>query len=301
MINPACFGLSLDREISREEIECDPEIILVRNLRETLKKLNTNLNGLRGKKFGFREVVEMVNVRSTFPTSPDTSIIKRSRTSMGHDFLATTSVTQTTINDKENPAKKSRCDYDSSSSSESIASAHDEQLGENMKESEDTLMKAEKLSDKFDKVSGVDNNDNNVPGINHSKGVKKNVEYKPSNLRIERMRNIQRKKPKFNVSNLDLVYHSNMARNFPGSEYRSQEQQLRRDKNTLAARISRTKNKAYEKMLEKESVEVTSENITMKRKIACLRVYADSLMKLNGLPATNFTEMWESNLKYLID
>jgi DNA-binding helix-hairpin-helix protein with protein kinase domain len=125
-------------------------------------------------------------------------------------------------------------------------------------------------------------------------------DYKPVKLRIERLRAIQKKKPKFNVDSLDLTYHSNMARNFPGAENRTEDQQARRNKNTLAARVSRTKNKAYEKLLEGQSLNATSDNINMKRKVACLRVYANSLMKLNGLPDTNFSKMWEENIHDIV-
>ena len=292
-INPVfpISPVSLDNDIPREEIECDAEIILVKNLIESLKHLSTNLNGLHGKKFGFREVIEMANARPAYSASPDTAVIKRNRLSMETSLGSPSSSIDigstplTPSSDAKGNSVKKTCsglknNYDSDDSS------HDGRLEIIIKETSDNDNTHDKNIDTIKKET--------VPDI------KDDTEYKPSNLRIERMRNIQRKKPKFNVSNLDLVYHSNMARNFPGSEYRSQEQQLRRDKNTLAARISRTKNKAYEKMLEKESVEVTSENITMKRKIACLRVYADSLMKLNGLPATNFTEMWEANIKDIV-
>lgn len=43
------ISFTLDSEIPKEEIECDIEIIIVKNLWESLKKLETNLNGLHGK------------------------------------------------------------------------------------------------------------------------------------------------------------------------------------------------------------------------------------------------------------
>jgi hypothetical protein len=64
------------------------------------------------------------------------------------------------------------------------------------------------------------------------------------------MKNIHKNKPKINLENLDLTYHSNMARSFPGSEHRTGKLQARREKNTLAARISSTKNNAYESIMD---------------------------------------------------
>lgn len=91
-----------------------------------------------------------------------------------------------------------------------------------------------------------------------------------------------------------------MARNFPGAENRTEEQQERRQKNTVAARVSRTKNKAYETLLEERSIDIMTENINMKRRIACLRIYANSLMQANGFPENNFGLLWESNIKDIL-
>lgn len=77
------FPFSLDSEIPREEIECDIEIILVKSLHEGLKKQETNLNGLHGKKYGFREVVELANSRPAYPASPSVSMKRNRTTSFG--------------------------------------------------------------------------------------------------------------------------------------------------------------------------------------------------------------------------
>lgn len=39
---------SLGSEISKNEIECDIDVVVVRNLREILKKIDTNLSRMRG-------------------------------------------------------------------------------------------------------------------------------------------------------------------------------------------------------------------------------------------------------------
>lgn len=310
---PNAVSFTLDSDIPRDEIECDAEIILVKNLRESLKKLETNLNGLHGKKFGFREVIEMASSRSAYPASPNTSMGKRNRTtsfgSIGSpmEMMPATPLTPTS-DTKQNETKKIRIDS-TGAHDESNASSHDGSLHIDLNETTDEEMnkmqtvrvKKEQPKEETDQAAAVDEDDlmlGNEPTV-EIKELDAD-EYKPSQIRIERMRSIQKKKPKFNIDSLDLTYHSNMARNFPGSENRSEDQQVRRNKNTLAARISRTKNKAYEKMLDTGSVDATSANIELKRKVACLRVYASSLMKMSGFPDPNFSKMWETNIKDIV-
>lgn len=296
---------SLDSDIPRQEIECDAEIILVKSLTENLKKLETNLNGLHGKKFGFREVIEMASARPAYPISPSASLIKRRRSLLEETFdspLGVASPLTPSSDVKENLLKKNRCNDSLSGLDESTTSSHDGELQIDLNETPEATppMKTEK---KTEAAAGEDVAAKMMalePKIDINEHDATCDEYNPARLRIERMRNIQKKKPKFNIDTLDLTYHSNMARNFPGSENRTEDQQMRRSKNTLAARISRTKNKAYEKMLEEKSVLTTTDNITMKRKIACLRVYASSLMKINGLADPNFSKMWEGNIKDIV-
>jgi hypothetical protein len=284
---PSSSMYLLDSDIPREDIECDVEIVLVKQLRDNLKKLETNLNGMHGKKFGFREVIEMVNTRQPYPVSPGGSeLLKRARSSM----LSLPS-TPNTSKDEGNVSKKSRTAEDTATSLDiSNASSCEGNLTIDLPVTPSTP------ADK-NKSSGAEKSRDNLddPSCDPTSST-----YKPSKLRFERLRNITKKKPKFNIDNLDLTYHSNMARNFPGSENRTGEQQARRDRNTLAARISRTKNKAYERMLEKQSVEATSVNINLKRQIACLRVYANELMKANGFPDSNLNQMWESNIRDIL-
>lgn len=283
-------SFSLDSDIPKEEIECDVELVLVKNLNENLKKLDANLNGLHGRKFGFREVIDMASARPAYPSSPNISSLKRKRSldSPIGSSLAIMPLTPESIDDsthEEMDAKKASFENDSTLN-DSTTSSHDGKL----------------LIDWNERAVDADQDkENQLKGAGENKEAKAEVEeYKPAFLRIERLRNIQKKKPKFNISTTDLEYHSNMARQFPGSENRSEDQQVRRDKNTLAARISRTKNKAYEKMLTDQSLTATTENIRMKRRIACLRVYASLLMEDRGLPAANFGSMWEDNIRDIL-
>lgn len=268
-LSPSSF--SLDSEIPRDEIEGDIEVIMVKNFLDTIKKLDTTMNGLRGKKFGFREVLELTQTRPTY--SNLNSSMKRNRTS---SFGSVGSLVASTVDEEERVAKKPKIEQDLNSS----CSSDDGRLMIDWEE--EPTPKPQNV--KLEKIEAP-------------KPHKDDDDYKPSKLRFERLQQIQKRKPRFNIDNLDLTYHSNMARQFPGTENRSHEQQQRRDKNTLAARISRNKNKAYEKFLEQQSIDVTVENINMKRQVACLRVYANSLMKLSGFADTDFSKMFEANIK----
>lgn len=300
----ASFSFSLDSEIPKNEIECEVELVLVKNFRDTLRALETNLNGLRGKKFGYREVIEMASARTIYPASPSTSLLKRSRTLSFNSPAALMPLEKVDASDSNK--NKSERDFNVSSTS-----SHDE--GELKIDWTDPAVNTEEAKHPKDKSVKLEQPENDAVDADDDEMICREpcieieeqeapVDHADSvRIRIDRMRKIQRKKPKFNIDTVDLTYQSNMARNFPGSENRSEDQQARRNKNTLAARVSRTKNKAYERMLEKQSLEATAENIDMKRKIACLRVYANALLELSGLPKVNFSEMWETNIKSVHD
>lgn len=87
-----------------------------------------------------------------------------------------------------------------------------------------------------------------------------------------------------------------MRRNYP-APLRSVEAQLRRDKNTMAARVSRSRNKHYEEILQKKSTEMLVDSINWNRKIACYRLYASKLVEMLGLEEVDIGEMWEAFVK----
>lgn len=295
--SPCSFAL--DTEIPRDEIEGDIEVIMVRNLQENLKRLETTLNGLRGKKFGYRELLDISNRRPTYNATNSTT--KRVRTSSYGSTIGSPHSVKTLNHhmDEDRDVKKLRLN-NTANSNVSMHEDHNESFesddgrlmidwNENDSEAKNEPKAIEQRPIKKEMQMEVDDKDDDEED-----------DYKPSTLRFERLKSIQKKKPRFSIDNLDLTYHSNMARNFPGTENRTEEQQQRRDKNTLAARISRNKNKAYEKMLEQQSMDAIVENINLKRQIACLRVYANSLMKLSGFADTDFSKMWESNIKEMV-
>lgn len=305
-LNPRSF--SLDSEILKEEIECDVKHILVKNLREIFKKLETSLIASNGKRFGFREIIDSEPSHLPYAAPSSTSKRKRSYDSSMESPLA--KIPKTPESGNENVVrKKARMETDTTSNdsddSDDSNSDGELQIDLNESEAEGDQMNLNKLkteSDDTEKVGDEKTAENEVvePVVEIKEGASVGDTYRPAFLRIERLKSIQSKKPKFNINPTDLQYHSSMARQFPGSEGRSEDQQMRRDKNTLAARISRTKNKAYEKLLEDQSLEVTTENINMKRRIACLRGYANSLMTINDLDVVDFNSMWEENVKDIL-
>lgn len=285
--------ISLDTEIPRHEIEGDIEVIMVKSFKDSLKQLETTLNGLRGKKFGYRELLEMSQSRPTYASNGSTT--KRNRaTSVGSVGSLQSVKTTASHHEDENDAKKLKFNTTVNSTINST-DEHDTSFASDDGRLVIDWQETEAVTAKKDDVHPIKQEPEIVT---ESRSV--DNEYKPWTLRFERLKNFQKKRPKFNVENVDLTYHSNMARRFPGTENRTQEQQQRRDKNTLAARVSRNKNKIYERILDNQSVAATVENISLKRQIACLRVYANSLMKLSGLADTDFSKMWEANIKEML-
>lgn len=115
-------------------------------------------------------------------------------------------------------------------------------------------------------------------------------------MRFNRLKEIQRRKPKIDVDVSKLPYNGNMRRNYPAA-LRSVEHQLRREKNTISARISRTRNRYHEEILDKKSTETMVESINLKRKIATLRAYGNQLIDMLGMEQVDFGEMWEDFVK----
>lgn len=204
------LSFSLDTDIPREDIECDAEIILVKNLRENLKKIETNLNGLHGKKFGFREVIEMASNRQAYPVSPNTSLVKRSHSSsFGSPFgmLPPMPLTPSSSNKTAEKDPKKICFEATPALDESSTSSHDGHLMIDLDESAtntSSMLTHKMKMEKQDKPSDDEE-------MSPNEETDDDADFKPVKLRIDRLRCIQKKKPKFNVENLDLTYHSNMV------------------------------------------------------------------------------------------
>lgn len=288
-------GFYLDVDIPKDEIEGDIEVIMTKSFQDTLQKLNCSMNGFRGKKFGFREVIDLVQSRPCYKSGNTmlfnlkraTSITSSGSMDSPREVIAACPLTPTSSTKGESRKRKREDD-------------HDDALNDSSASSNDGRLEID-LDEKPSECQSISNGESSEPldmsSTTSSKDTDDENEKNPLKLRIERMKTIHKGKPKLSLDNVDLTYHSNMARSFPGTEQRSLGQQERRSRNTLAARISRNKTKAYEKMLESMALETTQKNINLKRKIACLRVYTNSLLKLSGIPDKDFGKLWEENIR----
>uniref|UniRef100_A0A182IX64 BZIP domain-containing protein n=1 Tax=Anopheles atroparvus TaxID=41427 RepID=A0A182IX64_ANOAO len=93
---------------------------------------------------------------------------------------------------------------------------------------------------------------------------------------------------------IPMVYHRNMARQFPAHE-RTPAQLEQRRRNTVAARLSRAKMKMAEILMEQEQEDVNAENISVKRAVAAKLVYANALRSLLELPSIQLTDFNRSS------
>ncbi|XP_053674298.1 uncharacterized protein LOC128724601 [Anopheles nili] len=98
---------------------------------------------------------------------------------------------------------------------------------------------------------------------------------------------------------LPIIFHKNMARNYP-TVNRTPEQLETRRRNTEAARISRAKTKMAQRMMEKEAEELSVTNSAVKRVVAARLVYVNAINKLLNFPQiqlSSFKDIESENLE----
>lgn len=96
---------------------------------------------------------------------------------------------------------------------------------------------------------------------------------------------------------IPVVYHKNMARQFPEAQGKTEQQKLQRKKNTEAARQSRAKAKILETLVESECRQAATENVNAKRMIATQRAYANSLLQLLHSEKIDWSAKWQEHLE----
>lgn len=104
----------------------------------------------------------------------------------------------------------------------------------------------------------------------------------------------------------NMPYNPNKVRNFKKNCIRTEKQQNQREKNNLAGRQSRYKLKIIEDAIKDEVKDVENENITVKRHLAKLRAYANSLIGQLGNDFVNWNnafklEMLSAHMQNNID
>lgn len=248
--------LSLD--IPREEIECPIEIIVARKFRENLIALGSNFEGYISKSSGYQKVISCATSKTPYPTSLGASLLDGSQ--------ATSQNTQTTSREDERQSKRFKME---------------DQPDINIDESYD------------DEAFNADWDERSFNSSAACGGTSTTEDYNELSMRVARLIKCKRIKPNVCTENLDTTFNPKMARKYDGPKNRTEERQSFRFKNTIAARVSRCKNKAYEGILKREALHSMQANITLKRKLASLRVYARFLIKLNGFDETYLEQMLE--------
>lgn len=115
-------------------------------------------------------------------------------------------------------------------------------------------------------------------------------------LRLQRLRKINRSRPKAEVEVSEMTYNESMVRSYPGTENRTQEQQEKRRKNCLAAQVSRQKKKDHEVKLNRNSLTAFNFGISLKRQLAAMNVYAAKLIECSSGSTFDFRVESEENL-----
>lgn len=88
-------------------------------------------------------------------------------------------------------------------------------------------------------------------------------------------------------------YNKNMARYYPGTENRTNEQNEYRTKNSLAVRMSRAKTKHREEQKGAVHKETKKENVMVKRTVASYLIYLNLLQAALKREEINWTQEWK--------
>ncbi|CAO1390801.1 unnamed protein product [Diamesa tonsa] len=132
-----------------------------------------------------------------------------------------------------------------------------------------------------------------IPDISHEPWYRN---YKKSHMRFHRLMNQPEEKvPKMKAADLIMTYNPNMARPMKPVN-RTEAEQARRDKNTLATRVTRTRAKYNEEQIDMQSAYYEHCNIRSRREIACLITYLNMLTDLLGAQPRNWDQIAEEML-----
>lgn len=273
------LSVTLGSEIPREEIECDLDAIICRTISDSLSLSKTSLGCIDSDDQTFFTIFDNALKKVTYPVANIYSHSKRSRTSSIGSDAARVPMTPPLSDEEHSAAKKTRLDLNDSSASSCSETALVMDVPEIKEEKADCP--AIVTTNQQDQL--------NNPLTPYNMFVR---------MLVDNLKCLDHKKPKLSLEYMNSTYHSNMARHFPGSEMRSEAQQVRRAKNTIAARNSRHKNKHYEETLRDQSSKALEQIIDAKRQLSSLQVYASELMKIGGIPVQDPDEMWEENFFY---
>ena len=115
-------------------------------------------------------------------------------------------------------------------------------------------------------------------------------------MRLHRLHNIVDKKtPKMKAEDLVMTYNPKMVRESK-PVIRTKAEQLKRDKNTLATRVTRMRKKYEEEQIQIKSAFYDNCTIDTRRKNACLMAYINMLLKIAGEAPVDLIKITENML-----
>lgn len=118
--------------------------------------------------------------------------------------------------------------------------------------------------------------------------------YKPSLMRFHQIKNEPEvKMPKIKEDDLNITYNPRMARVSRTPVQRTAEEQRKRDKNTMATRVTRTRAKVDEEQVEIKAACFEQANIEARRRMACMIAYLDMLTEALGAQPRNWLQVTE--------
>ncbi|CAO1393778.1 unnamed protein product [Diamesa serratosioi] len=88
--------------------------------------------------------------------------------------------------------------------------------------------------------------------------------------------------PKMKANELVIIHHPNMVRQSKVPRLRTDAEQLKRDKNTFATRVTRARIQFHEEQVQLQSAYIEYCNINCRRRNACLMVYLNMLLVFGG-------------------
>ena len=130
-----------------------------------------------------------------------------------------------------------------------------------------------------------------IPDISHEPWYRN---YRKTHMRFHRLQNQPEEKiPKMKADDLVMTYNPNMARKNTKPVVRTESEQARRDKNTYATRVTRSRAKYNEEQNSIQAAYYEHCNLRSRRQNACLITYLNMLTNSLGAQPRNWLQITE--------
>ncbi|CAO1411132.1 unnamed protein product [Diamesa hyperborea] len=121
--------------------------------------------------------------------------------------------------------------------------------------------------------------------------------YNSVMMRFHRLQNMpEQKLPKMKAADLNMTYNAKMARKPKKPVFRTIDEQRKREKNTIATRVSRMRLKYEEEQIQFRLALYENWNMDYQRKNACLMTYINMLLEINGEEKVDLMKITEDML-----